>query len=212
MVHLHSDFSSDAACACRVVKVGGSLLDCPGLWRLLTVWLDAQPALDNLLIVGGGELANQVRQLDQRYGLPQDTSHSLAIRAMHLNGFVLSQLVPGALWMATYGEWIRRPATTGQDRWFFAVEPFLRRDEPELPGVRLPSGWHVTSDSIAARLAVVCQARELVLLKSTIPAAARCVRLRRTSSVPEAGGRVLPNECCAAASDPCGESPRRKVC
>jgi aspartokinase-like uncharacterized kinase len=152
------------------VKVGGSLLDCPGLWRILTAWLDAQPALDNLLIVGGGELANQVRRLDQRYGLPRDTSHSLAIRAMHLNGFVLSQLVPGALWMAGYGEWTRHQAATGQDRWFFAVEPFLRREEPKLPGVRLPSGWHVTSDSIAARLAEVCQARELVLLKSTIPA------------------------------------------
>jgi aspartokinase-like uncharacterized kinase len=153
------------------VKVGGSLLDLPGLWRILTAWLDAQPALENLLVVGGGSLADQVRKLDQCYGLPRDTAHWLAIRAMDLNGFVLSRLMPGARWTADVGAWARHRATTGQDRRFLAVEVFLRREEPVLPGVRLPSGWHVTSDSIAARLAVVCHARELVLLKSTIPTA-----------------------------------------
>lgn len=156
---------------CRVVKVGGSLLECPGLWRTLTRWLDEQPALSSLLIVGGGALADQVRQLDRRYGLREDVAHSLAIRAMHVNGFVLSQLVPDSGWMAGYHQWIQHPTMTGRDRWFFAVEPFLRHEEPELPGVRLPCGWHVTSDSIAARVAAVCQAQELVLLKSTLPAA-----------------------------------------
>jgi 5-(aminomethyl)-3-furanmethanol phosphate kinase len=157
----------DGSRACRVVKVGGSLLDLAGLWRILTAWLDAQSALDNLLIVGGGALAEQVRQLDERFGLAQDNAHWLAIRAMDLNGFVLSRLVPGAIWSADYSDRIGHASAAGRARQFVAVESFLRREEPVLPGVRLPCGWHVTSDSIAARLAAVCQARELVLLKST---------------------------------------------
>jgi hypothetical protein len=45
---------------------------------------------------------------------------------------------------------------------------FARADEPR-PG-HLPHRWEVTSDSLAARVAVVAQARQLVLLKSvTIP-------------------------------------------
>ena len=46
---------------------------------------------------------------------------------------------------------------------------FLRRDEPELAGCRLPRNWAVTSDSIAARVAEVVGAHELVLLKSQLP-------------------------------------------
>jgi aspartokinase-like uncharacterized kinase len=148
------------------VKVGGSLLDHPGLWRVLTTWLGAQNALDNLLVVGGGELADQVRRLDERFGLRQDNAHWLAIRAMDLNGFALSRLVADATWSADYREWFgRAPGASGARR-FIAVEAFLRREEPLFPGVRLPCGWHVTSDSVAARLAAVCHAQELVLLKS----------------------------------------------
>jgi 5-(aminomethyl)-3-furanmethanol phosphate kinase len=155
----------------RVVKVGGSLLDHPDLIPILAAWLDAQPALGNLLIVGGGELADQIRRLDQLHHWDQEAAHWLAIRAMHLNGFVLSWLVPGARWIGSYGQWAREHdhELSGVRRLFLAVEPFLRQEEPELPGLPLPCGWHVTSDSIAARLAAVCQAQELVLLKSTLP-------------------------------------------
>ncbi len=155
----------------RVVKVGGSLLDRPGLARTVVRWLDAQPALNSLLICGGGELADQVRALDRRYRLTAHAAHFLAIQAMQLNGFVLSRLIPDAAWMDSYAQWARRATQGDGGRWFFAVEPFMRREEPSLPGVRLPAGWHVTSDSIAARIAAVCRAQELVLLKSTLPAA-----------------------------------------
>jgi aspartokinase-like uncharacterized kinase len=53
--------------------------------------------------------------------------------------------------------------------YIFAPEAWLRDREPQLPGTRLPESWDVTSDSIAARLAICTGADELVLLKSADP-------------------------------------------
>ena len=53
----------------------------------------------------------------------------------------------------------------------FGPAPWMRHSEPYLPGLKLPVSWEVTSDSIAARLAIVLQADELVLLKSGLPGA-----------------------------------------
>jgi len=51
----------------------------------------------------------------------------------------------------------------------FGPANWLRHSEPYLPGSKLPANWEVTSDSIAARLAIVLQADELVLIKSCLP-------------------------------------------
>jgi 5-(aminomethyl)-3-furanmethanol phosphate kinase len=53
----------------------------------------------------------------------------------------------------------------------FGPARWMRDGEPQLPGTRLPTNWDVTSDSIAARLAVALRADELVLLKAALPRA-----------------------------------------
>lgn len=154
---------------CRVVKVGGSLLAWPALGKQLGTWLAAQPPLPNLLVAGGGELADAVRHLDRRCALPPTTAHWMAIRAMEVNALVLSQWLPAAEMFVPHRtcDWQTPPGSRGC--WLLLAEHFLRHEEPLLEGTPLPRGWHVTSDSIAARVAEVCQALELVLLKSTLP-------------------------------------------
>src|SRR5690606_33918929 len=53
--------------------------------------------------------------------------------------------------------------------YLFDPRRFLETVEPHLPGEALPIGWQTTSDSIAARVARVLTAGELVLLKSAPP-------------------------------------------
>jgi aspartokinase-like uncharacterized kinase len=157
---------------CRVVKVGGSLLEWPALSRQLSAWLDAQSALPSLFLVGGGALADAVRQLDRCCDLPAAAVHWMAIRAMEVNSLVLRELLSNAHGLASVHAWHEQLPTGDRANEVLMAEHFLQHEEPFLAGDRLPCGWHVTSDSIAARVADVCQARELVLLKSTLPA--RC--------------------------------------
>ena len=52
-----------------VAKVGGSLFDLPDLRQRLNRWLVAQADTPVLLIPGGGELADAVRNLHRTHGL-----------------------------------------------------------------------------------------------------------------------------------------------
>jgi aspartokinase-like uncharacterized kinase len=156
----------------RVVKVGGSLLPHPALASVLTQWLEQQVPMINALVVGGGIWADEVRALDAGGRLPPATAHWLAIRTMKLTSWLLCQLLPQAALIDQLAALDH--AVDGRDLGFnvpriFDCESFLREVEPQLPGCPLPVGWQVTSDSIAARLAVAIQASELVLLKSTAP-------------------------------------------
>jgi aspartokinase-like uncharacterized kinase len=160
-----------------VVKVGGSLFDLPGLGARLRCWLDALGTAHVLLVPGGGPTADVIRALDRRHGLGQEHAHWLALQALSLNAAILQRLVPGTQVLDAWDEWpaLCRPGLVPiVDGWRFA-----RADEAR-PG-HLPHRWEVTSDSLAARVAVVARARQLILLKSvTIPEtmswadAARC--------------------------------------
>lgn len=130
-----------------VVKVGGSLFDHPGLGPGLRAFVET---LDGpvLLVPGGGDLADAVRTLDRVHGLGEEQAHWLALLSLAVTGQLLRSLTLGFI-----------PRVKVLDCFQFA-----RDDEPH-PGV-LPHTWAVTTDSIAARVAVVYRASRLILLKS----------------------------------------------
>lgn len=156
----------------RVVKLGGSLLDLADWPQRLAAWLAAEPVLPTVLVVGGGELAEAIRRCDRRFGLDDEAAHWLCVRAMSLQ----AEMAAEALRRRIEGvKLVRRLGDLGElsERCVavFDVEPFLRGEESALAGSPLPHGWHVTSDSIAARVAECLAAAELVLLKSAPPPA-----------------------------------------
>ena len=147
-----------------VVKVGGSLYDLPDLAARLHEWLaDEWHGGDGVLVVpGGGPPADAVREWDRRHGLGEEKAHWLALRALALNAHFLASLLPYACVIVDVNLceqiWSERRLP------ILDVHEFARADD-QRPG-RLPHSWAVTSDALAARVAVVAHARHLVLLKS----------------------------------------------
>ena len=148
-----------------VVKVGGSLFDWPELSKRLQVFLATLKSKNVLLIPGGGPTANAIRQFDQCHGLGEEASHWLALRSLALNATFLRKLLPSSQVVeglnAARQCW-RRGATPILDMYCFARGDESRPDH-------LPHVWQVTSDSLAARVAIVANATQLVLLKSKKP-------------------------------------------
>jgi aspartokinase-like uncharacterized kinase len=146
-----------------VIKVGGSLLDWPGLPGRLSAYLEGRRADRPVLIVGGGRAADVVRDLDRIHGLGEGRSHDLALRALDLTAHLLAALLPMLVVVDDpslfEARWDARRVPLLAPRRFLETADATSADP-------LPHSWHVTTDSIAARVAVLLDARELVLLKS----------------------------------------------
>ncbi len=146
-----------------VVKVGGSLLDWPPLGLRLGSYLRGRQDERLVVIVGGGRAADLVRDLDAAHGLGDARAHHLALRALDLTAHALTALVSGLRVVE------RTEALT--DVWqsgripVLAPRLLLDDDDREAPDP-LDRSWDVTTDSIAARVAVRLGAAELALLKS----------------------------------------------
>jgi aspartokinase-like uncharacterized kinase len=155
----------------RVVKLGGSLLDYDGLVPAVRNWLDAQPPMRTVAVVGGGDMADVVRASFRRHVLSEEAAHWLCIRILGVTAELVAGLLPEARLTRRLEELETMPA---RGLAIFEPEEFLRNEAEILSrrGMKvppLPHSWDVTSDSIAARLAALLGAEELVLLKSALP-------------------------------------------
>ena len=160
----------------RVIKVGGSLLTLDELPSAFSRWLAAQPAARNVVVVGGGEMADAVRVADARFELGDEVCHELCLQLLGVS----SRLFAGILQQHDSNSDVRlfdsflelqlaifKSSTPAV--WSFDPGDFVRADEAaERAAGRepLPHSWEVTSDSIALRLSIVLAADEVVLLKS----------------------------------------------
>jgi aspartokinase-like uncharacterized kinase len=133
-----------------VVKVGGGLGDgaLPGLCTALGELGERHPLL---VVPGGAGFADAVRDADRRFRLRAATSHRMAILGMEQFGWLLSDLIPGAVRCDGLAQ-VRAGRTT------VLLPAALPLD--------LPASWEVTSDSIAAWVADQVGAGRLVLVKA----------------------------------------------
>jgi 5-(aminomethyl)-3-furanmethanol phosphate kinase len=142
-----------------VVKVGGGLAREAGdgaLRALCQTIGDARAGHDLLVVPGGAGFADAVREHDDRFGLRAATAHRMAILAMEQFGWLLSDLIPGAV---PCPELPAARAAAARGRTPILLPAALLAGDP------LPPSWAVTSDSIAAWVAGVAQAARLVLVK-----------------------------------------------
>lgn len=78
----------------RVIKVGGSLLTWPGLQEALPRWLNTLTPANNLLIFGGGECIEAMRQLDALWHLDSTAMHWRCVRLLDATFEIAKELWP----------------------------------------------------------------------------------------------------------------------
>jgi 5-(aminomethyl)-3-furanmethanol phosphate kinase len=167
--HLGDTRGASKSGSLSVIKVGGSLLDWPELPARLVVFLDRyrdqepEPGRHVVLMAGGGQAADVVRLLDRTIDLGDVRAHRLAIRALDWTAELLGALLPD-------GRVVRRPEafrSVWNCRRLPILAPAHLLEEIDRRGPDpLPASWDLTSDSIAARIAVHLRASRLILLKS----------------------------------------------
>ena len=145
-----------------IYKVGGSLFTLPNLATRIREIIRQRAGSLPLLVAGGGSATDIVRQWDHTRNLGEQRSHGIALRSLQLNDALLAELLPEAVVVQDKEQAVR--AWENADLPIAAAREFLQAAEERTD--RLPHCWEVTSDSIAAWLALRFKASELVLLKS----------------------------------------------
>lgn len=144
-----------------VVKVGGSLYDLHNLRSKLHAWLEDFSDCAVCIIPGGGKTADVVRDWDRRHELGEEKAHWLALRSLTLNAHWLADLLPRATVLST-----PKKLLTRKNPFLFILDAHAFGVFDEQNADHLPHTWETTSDSVAARVAIVFGADHLYLLKS----------------------------------------------
>jgi aspartokinase-like uncharacterized kinase len=140
-----------------VLKVGGSLSRGDGLKSLCKAIGRLGKRYRLLIVPGGGPFADQVRAMYQQYGLSEDAAHWMALLAMDQYGYLLSQLIAESELIKDLDS--AGGATESGRVAILLCSALIMRLDP------LPHSWDVTSDAIAAWMALQTRCRRLILLK-----------------------------------------------
>lgn len=140
-----------------VIKIGGSLGRGMGLNALCREIMDLGKRYRLLIVPGGGEFADSVRDACTRYALNDTTAHHMALLAMDQYGYMLSQLIVGSSLVADIRS-VSEAIETGRAAILIPSAMIMQTDA-------LPHSWQVTSDTIAAWIAQTVDCPRLILLK-----------------------------------------------
>ncbi len=146
----------------QVIKVGGSLLDMPDLPGRITSLIDQSGHARTAMIIGGGPAADLVRQWDQHHHVGETAGHWLAVQAMQLNMHLVASVLDRCRIVKT----TEQRTSAWQDGDIAMIDPVAWVADHD---DAIPRRWTFTSDSIAAHMAWVLGAANLLLAKSTIP-------------------------------------------
>ncbi len=139
-----------------VVKVGGSLAESPASLRVLCRVLTKQSKKHRILIVpGGGRFADEVSEIDKAFGVSSTIAHHMAVLGMDQFGLLLSDITRDS--RATYSLQMAKKLS-GE-----GILPILLPSRLMFREDRLEHSWDVTSDSIAAHVALKVHAEKLIL-------------------------------------------------
>ena len=139
-----------------VVKVGGSLAETGRLKAILKVIAASQRPI--VVVPGGGQFADKVRDLQNAIRFDDAAAHRLAMLGMHQMAEVYFTLEE-RLAPADSLDGIARVLATGLIPVWLPLQ--MCQGDTEIP-----ANWSITSDGLAARLAERMGGTDLYLLKS----------------------------------------------
>ena len=140
-----------------VIKVGGSLAIEPDALRGLCVELSRVAERFKVVVVpGGGEFADVVRDIDERFELGSRASHRMALLGMDQFGLLLSELIPNCRAASSLSV-IGGLGSSGRVVVLLPSRLVFRARS-------LEASWDVTSDSVAAYVAGRLGATKLILV------------------------------------------------
>jgi dihydroneopterin aldolase len=144
----------------RVVKLGGSLHSMPELANCLDALARADKGI--ILVPGGGPFADTVRLAQTQYGISDAAAHHMAMLAMEQYGLMLCDLKPGLVPVDSPDT---IDCTLKQGLTPVWLPSAMCRHASDIP-----QNWSVSSDSLAAWLAIRLSAASLTLIKYERPA------------------------------------------
>ena len=138
-----------------VLKVGGSLAKhLEGLVKLCKELTTLAEAHKIAVVPGGGEFADTVRRIDKEYSISNFAAHKMAILAMDQYGMLLSDITANSYISYDFSE----IENSNGKLPIFLPSKYMFQQNP------LKNSWDVTSDTIAAHIANVLEAKKLILV------------------------------------------------
>ncbi|WP_407422730.1 delta 1-pyrroline-5-carboxylate synthetase [Methanobrevibacter sp.] len=134
----------------QVVKIGGSLF--PDYAISLA---DKLKNTSSVIILGGGEFANLIRRYNEEQDFSDEANHWTAIDCMDIIAKLVNDKVESAKLAFDVDE-VKKISDEGFTP-IFAVSEFLKAEDP------FECSWDITSDSIAAYVAHLLNAKLLIV-------------------------------------------------